>query len=711
MAKYNIENIKIAKEDSDFYINIQGWTYCNSEDNIEIYMDNNIVKTAQIDAIFRQDVNEYLQIDDNISRGFQIKVKIKGKTLKLVFKNEANQEEFLIQDLKKRINKYKRERSILNHVNKYNLNKLVLNIKTIGFKATIKKVIYKLNKSQEQQENIKPYVYNYKYEEVDIPQEWLDIQKNKPNIGVIIEVNEWQEEFAIAIESLDKQIYNQFKVLFVLKNESLEQIIKDRLQQVNFEHKCIIKQDIKENIQDWDYLVSYCLDDILCKTSFAHIMEYINISMEPDIVYGDYDFVEEEQYHTRISKKDIPLNQLKEKVITRGLYAVKKDIYCAYDLEHYLRDFPLEKWNICYINKVLVHKRLIKSQNSSVKAIAFYLPQFHCIPENDKYWGKGFTEWTNVRRAVPMFEGHNQPRTPGKLGYYNLVENKDIQYQQAQLAKEYNVYGLCYYYYWFNGKRLLEKPLENLMKNKNIDLPFCVCWANENWTKRWDGMQHEIIIEQVHEQDSDERFIKDIIEIIKDERYIRINNKPLILIYKVQLLHDGKQTIKKWRETVKEYGIDDIYVAIVKHTGVTSPEQYGADAMIEFPPHDVNANNISSATHNMVSDFSGNIYDYSELANRDLTWYDYTMFRGCMLQWDNTARRMQKAFIFDNFSPEDYKRWLLRIKEYAMLFNNKDEQIIFINAWNEWAEGTYLEPDEKYGDTFLKITKEVLESR
>lgn len=717
MLTYNIETVDVIKDDSKLYIDIKGWSCSDNKIDIQVYIDGKLIAT-KIDYIYRVDVNESFNMNDDIKRGFNIKVKAKKGILRIVFNDGESQEEYLVEDVYESIKQYKKNRSIMQYINRHNLNKFIANIKTIGLRGTLTKINNKVKGIQKGKlvYNYEPYVYNYTFEEVQIPKEWLEIQKNQPSIGVIIELSEWEKEYDLGIKSLESQIYNKFKVYFAIKDRGLEEVIKAKLKGKNIEYQCVYRDELNigRDLDD-EYITVYSPYDILPKMAFAHFLEAINVNIKPDIIYSDYDnFEKNGEYHTRIRKSDIPLNKLNKDIITRGAWVVKHSTEITDDLNEYIETklSVANEGDICYINKVLIHRRIIKTNKKNyVKALAFYLPQFHSIPENDASWGKGFTEWTNVKRAVPMFKGHNQPRKPEALGYYNLVEDKEIQYKQAELSKEHNVYGLCYYYYWFNGKKILEKPIENILKKRDIDQKFCICWANENWTKRWDGMEHEIILEQLHEQDSDERFIKDVIDIIKDDRYIRINNQPLILIYKVQLLQDGKETIKKWRQEVKQYGIEDIYVAIVKHPGIVSPEQYGADAMVEFPPHDMDSKNIVNTVGNLNKDFDGGIYDYSELANRDLINYDFTMFRSCMLQWDNTARRMESASIFSNFSPEDYKRWLLRIKEYEILFNTQEEQFIFINAWNEWAEGTYLEPDEKYGDTFLKITQQILESR
>jgi len=349
------------------------------------------------------------------------------------------------------------------------------------------------------------------------------------------------------------------------------------------------------------------------------------------------------------------------------------------------------------------------AKTDTAKVICFYLPQFHAIPENDKWWGEGFTEWTNVRTGRPQFENHYQPHVPGELGYYNLL-NPDVQRRQVELAKLYGVGGFCFYFYWFSGHRLLEEPIKNYLADKTLDLPFCLCWANENWTRRWDGLDADILIAQSHSEADDLAFIAHVAGYMRDERYIRIDGKPLLVIYRPNLLPSAKTTVERWRSWCRENGIGEIFLAYTQSFERVNPSLYGLDAAIEFPPNGPGASNITADFQLLNPEAKHKIYDLHDLAatSEDYPPVDYTLFRSVCPSWDNTARRKASASIFVRNAACYFQRWLYNAIEDAHGHESADQQLVFVNAWNEWSEGAHLEPDDRYGYAYLEATRVAL---
>jgi len=338
-----------------------------------------------------------------------------------------------------------------------------------------------------------------------------------------------------------------------------------------------------------------------------------------------------------------------------------------------------------------------------IKTLAIYLPQYHPIPENSAAWGEGFTEWTNVRKAVPRFEGHYQPHEPdGRLGYYDL-QDPEVLCSQAKLARDFGVYGFAFYHYWFHGEQLLQTPVENMLNSGRPDFPFCLIWANENWTKKWDGQETEIIKAQKYSREDDLEHIRYLCKhVFCDPRYIKIDEKPLFIIYRTELFPEIKNTAHIWREEAKAFGFKDLFLVRVE-SFVTDiiPSEIGFDAAMEFTPgwHDFERFNSLIKTHNgfIEIDYSATVLKLLSKKTKNYIWFR-TVFPG----WDNTARKANGGIVFNNNSSEMFRHYISRIMEYTRTYNTKNSKIFFINAWNEWGEGCHLEPDLKFGTSFLK---------
>ncbi len=348
-----------------------------------------------------------------------------------------------------------------------------------------------------------------------------------------------------------------------------------------------------------------------------------------------------------------------------------------------------------------------------VQVIAFYLPQFHPIPENDEWWGPGFTEWTNVTAGKPLFEGHHQPQLPADLGFYDL-RVRDVQRRQVELARAYGIAGFCFYYYWFAGRRLLEAPLDGFAGDDDIDLPFCVCWANENWTRAWNGLDQDVLIGQAHSPEDDLRCIEDLGRYLRHRRYVRIDGKPLVIVYRPSLLPDAAGTAARWRGWCRDHGIGEIHLAYTQSFDVVDPGRIGFDSAIEFPPNLTDTPDVAAGVDGLDPDFRGSIYDWSVFPARSERYAapPYPLFRTVNCGWDNTARRGATATVWVNSTPAGYRRWLENaIADTQRRMADPDRRLVFVNAWNEWAEGAHLEPDRKYGFAWLEATRQALATR
>jgi lipopolysaccharide biosynthesis protein len=357
---------------------------------------------------------------------------------------------------------------------------------------------------------------------------------------------------------------------------------------------------------------------------------------------------------------------------------------------------------------------------NKILPIAMYLPQFHPIPENNKWWGNGFTEWTNVTKAQPLFKGHYQPQLPADLGFYDL-RVPEVREAQAQMAKEHGIFGFCYYHYWFNGKRLLNRPFDEVTETGKPDFPFCLSWANENWTRVWDGSDNHILIKQNYGKEDDEKHILFLLKIFSDDRYIKIDNKPLFIIYSPELLPDPLKTTEIWRKKAIDYGFKDLYItAVEKSHKLPDPQTFGFDAIIEFSPNWLKLGNqlkhsyadvlIGKIFKSQKKVLKHGIYSYDNLVQNSITTeYDrFPYFRGITPGWDNSPRRKENATIIINSTPVRYYEWLKNIINYTIKNEFIPEKFLFINAWNEWGEGNHLEPCTKWGLQYLQATQKAI---
>ena len=354
--------------------------------------------------------------------------------------------------------------------------------------------------------------------------------------------------------------------------------------------------------------------------------------------------------------------------------------------------------------------------------LAFFLPQYHPIPKNDEWWGKGFTEWTNVRKARPQFAGHYQPHVPSDLGYYDL-RDPIVRQLQADMASEAGVSAFAYYHYWFNGRQLLERPLNEVIESKEPEYPFMMVWANENWTRRWDGGDDQILMEQHYSANDDLNHIRALRPALSDERYLRRDGKPVLAIYRILRLPNPLATTEIWRAEVERWGLPGIYLMSIESCGdpVSDPRLLGFDAAVEFQPSWSNLPRtpirffLRRKLNRLLPQFSHHVLDYDDVAKKAMSepMPTYPRWPGVTPGFDNTARRRNDATILRRSSPIIYKKWLenalLRSRKVATDYYDGSQGFVFVNAWNEWGEGNHLEPDNLHGREFLDATRDALE--
>ncbi len=340
--------------------------------------------------------------------------------------------------------------------------------------------------------------------------------------------------------------------------------------------------------------------------------------------------------------------------------------------------------------------------------VAFYLPQFHAIPENDRWWGRGFTEWRNTSRGVPRFRGHYQPRIPRDLGFYD-VTTSGVLHRQVEMARAGGVQAFCFHYYNFDGRRILERPLEDFLADPSLDLGFCINWANENWTRRWDGEENDVLLRQSYAEEFERDFAVDVCRHFKDSRYVRVGGRPLFIIYRPAIIPDARGRVERFRAHCRDDHGEDPFIVMVQWTGQEDPVSMGFDGAIEFPPHKL-ARGMDNISVDELYDpeFQGHYCSYDELVARsvEVTAPEFPLIRTVVPNWDNEARKPGRGFGFVGSTPRKYEQWLHHAIDHACAHPVVPGcPMVFVNAWNEWAEGAYLEPDVHFGHAYLNATR------
>lgn len=376
-------------------------------------------------------------------------------------------------------------------------------------------------------------------------------------------------------------------------------------------------------------------------------------------------------------------------------------------------------------------------KNREVKLIAMYFPQLHAIPENDAWWGKGFTDWEKVKSASVQYDGHYQPRMPLNQEYYDQSKIETLC-RQIILAKKYGIFGFCHYHYWFDGRQLLEKPTNLIIDNEDIDFPFCLSWANETWSRRWDEQGNQILIQQTHppSRKSWKTHFDYLIKAWSDPRAIKVDGKPVFVIYRPQRINSIDEMLAYWRELAQQNGLPGLYFIFQKQYELRNNNCLNSfDALFQFQPFEaINspmyekklirrslmlslARKLPELYQDMLRELKTKFIKKLTFHDYDETWQQIVKIRedhklvtypGAFVDWDNTARYKERATIFRGASPNTFTPWFERLVN-TMPHRNLSENLIFLNAWNEWSEGAYLEPDERYGYQYLEAIKKVMD--
>jgi lipopolysaccharide biosynthesis protein len=349
------------------------------------------------------------------------------------------------------------------------------------------------------------------------------------------------------------------------------------------------------------------------------------------------------------------------------------------------------------------------------RAIALYLPQFHPVPENDEWWGKGFTEWTNTAKAKPMFRGHYQPHIPADLGFYDL-RVPETREAQVALARRYGIEGFCYYHYWFAGRRILERPFNEVLHSGTPDFPFCLCWANQTWSGIWHGAPNRVLIEQTYPGRADhEAHFRALLPAFADPRYIRVEGKPVFLIFQPDLLPNTTETLALWRAMAEDAGLDGLHIAGMAFSHDWNPTTHGFDARVAQPSwpirQRVSRRQPLRWMRRKLQIWRGlpglqphQPFAETQLPNHptDDAWYP------CLTHaWDNTPRSGRNGVVLVGATPQSF-RSVLNTAVQAVEHRPLDRRLLFLKSWNEWAEGNHLEPDLRYGAGFLQAVADTL---
>jgi lipopolysaccharide biosynthesis protein len=356
-------------------------------------------------------------------------------------------------------------------------------------------------------------------------------------------------------------------------------------------------------------------------------------------------------------------------------------------------------------------------QEGKVLVLAFYLPQFHPIPENNEWWGKGFTEWTNTAKARPLFKGHYQPHIPADLGFYDL-RVPEVREAQAEMARDHGISGFCYWHYWFgNGQRLLERPFNEVLVSGKPDFPFCLAWANQSWTGVWHGLKDKVLIEQqYHGREDYINHFNTILPAFHDDRYLKIGNKPIFVVYSPQLVPDSIDFTSTWNELAIKNGFDGMYFIGIHYAGWDHKMSGYDDKTIHQPSNYIHVyekiikHRLRGIIHRNILRFIPDIYNYSDLVR----YYDFNLFKDkdivptIIPGWDNTPRSGRKGWVFHASTPESFGGHFERALLFSLKRKDSKTPVLFIKSWNEWAEGNYLEPDQRYGMGYLEEIRKVM---